>query len=233
MSVTAGTVIVMDSLVVLKAIGDETRFAMYRILRTSTKPRSARELADALDIHPNTVRLHIERLSEAGLVVVHAVHRGTVGRPLNVYSVPANAPAIDFDPPAQVVLAGLLGSLAQRAGALGESAAETGRTWGRNAARRTKSTHCIEALTSQMSRLGFDIEAASDDGEHQGGESAPVRLSFSTCPFRELAEAFPDLVCNLHRGMCEGVVEESGAGRIETFSTLHEGDPCSMTVAVG
>src|SRR5215211_1997036 len=69
-----------DELTILKALGDETRYATYRELATSTAPLSAPELADRLDLHPNTVRLHLERLREADLVDVEAVHRGTVGR---------------------------------------------------------------------------------------------------------------------------------------------------------
>ena len=78
-------------LAVLKALGDETRFSMYRELASSTHPLSAHELADRLGIHANTVRLHLERLREAGLVDVEAVHRGTVGRPQHVYALARRA----------------------------------------------------------------------------------------------------------------------------------------------
>ena len=49
--------------------------------------------------------------------------------------------------------------------------------------------------------------------------------------YRELAEAYPELVCNLHRGICEGVAE-AGRGTVEQFSTLYEPDPCHVVVAV-
>jgi predicted ArsR family transcriptional regulator len=52
------------------------------------------------------------------------------------------------------------------------------------------------------------------------------------CPFRELAEAYPELVCNLHRGICEGVVEAVGGGSISDFGTLYDRDPCRVTVSV-
>ncbi len=72
-------------LAVLKALGDETRYAMYEELARSTAALSAQDLAERLGIHANTVRLHLERLREAGLVDVEAVHRGTVGRPQHLY----------------------------------------------------------------------------------------------------------------------------------------------------
>ena len=54
-----------DQLTVLKALGDETRFAMYSELARSTAALSAQDLAERLGLHANTVRLHLERLREA------------------------------------------------------------------------------------------------------------------------------------------------------------------------
>jgi hypothetical protein len=39
-------------------------------------------------------------------------------------------------------------------------------------------------------------------------------------------------VCNLHRGLCEGVVGDAGQGSVVEFSTLYEPDPCHVVVAV-
>ncbi|MGH9032860.1 MAG: helix-turn-helix domain-containing protein, partial [Acidimicrobiia bacterium] len=107
----------MDQLTVLKALGDETRYALYRAIATSTGPLSAHDLADRLDLHANTVRLHLERLRDAGLVEVEAVHRGTVGRPQHLYFLADGAPSLGFDPPAHALLAGLLAALAEQIGA--------------------------------------------------------------------------------------------------------------------
>src|SRR5690349_9962981 len=114
----------MDLLAMLKALGDETRFSMYRELATSTRGCSAHELADSLGLHANTVRLHLDRLREAGLVEVEPVHRGTVGRPTHVYSLAPGAPSLGFDPPSYTLLAGLLAALAERVGADADEATE-------------------------------------------------------------------------------------------------------------
>jgi predicted ArsR family transcriptional regulator len=212
---------------VLKALGDETRYALYRELASSTGPRAVSELADALGLHPNTVRLHLERLREVGVVEVEAVHRGTVGRPQHLYSLAPGAPGLGFDPPAHALLAGLLAALAERVGADATTAAAIGRTWGADAATRDGERSCLHALGAQLARLGF--EPAAEDAP---GPDGTTRIDFLHCPFRELAEAYPELVCNLHRGICEGVADHAGRGTVASFSALYDPDPCHMAVAV-
>jgi predicted ArsR family transcriptional regulator len=216
-------------LAVLKALGDETRYAMYRELATATSPLSAQDLAERLGLHANTVRLHLDRLREVGLVDAEAVHRGTVGRPQHRYFLAAGAPGLGFDPPAHALLAGLLAALAERIGADTDDAADTGHAWGVEAGRRTRSRSCLQALEAELRRLGFEPAVEPGDGTAEGA----ARVEFLHCPFRELAEAYPELVCNLHRGLCEGVVDQVGGGSVQEFATLYDPEPCHVTVAVG
>ena len=206
----------------LKALGDETRFSMYRELAGSTRGCSAQELADSLGLHANTVRLHLDRLREAGLVEVAPVHRGTVGRPTHVYSLAPGAPGLGFDPPSYTLLSGLLAALAERVGADGGEATEIGRAWGAEAGRRTRSRSCVTALAAEMNRLGFEPTTETVAGT--------TDMAFMHCPFRELAEAYPELVCNLHRGLSAGVVEAVGGGNVVEFATLYDPEPCHVTV---
>jgi predicted ArsR family transcriptional regulator len=221
----------MELLPVLKALGDETRYAMYEELATSPQALSAQDLADRLGLHANTVRLHLERLREAGLVDVEAVHRGTVGRPQHLYFLAPGAPGLGFDPPAHALLAGLLAAMAETLGATGDDAIETGRAWGVDAGKRSRNRSSLAALSNELHRLGFEPAFEIEGADGSDGEA--VRLDFLHCPFRELAEAYPDLVCKLHHGICEGVVHQVGGGSVEAFATLYDPDPCHVTVAVG
>jgi predicted ArsR family transcriptional regulator len=225
----AGTVKGVLDLGVLKALADETRYAVYRELSSAPGPLAAPELAERLGVHANTVRLHIERLRDAGLVDAEAVHRGTVGRPQHLYFLAPGAPSLGFDPPAHALLAGLLAALAERVGADVTDAAGTGHAWGAEAGRRTTARSCVQALARELERLGFEPGVAPGDGTSEGA----VRIDFLHCPFRELAEAYPELVCNLHRGLCEGIVDEVGRGSVEEFATLYDHEPCHVTVATG
>ena len=226
----------VDPLSVFKALGDDTRFAIYRELTQSPAPRSASELAERLALHPNTVRPHLDRMREAGLVEVEPIHRGTVGRPQLRYSLAPGAPGLGLDPPAHTLLAGLLAALCEQLGADGLDAANLGRRWGNDAGgRRQSGRGCLAALVAELDRLGFDpvqSELGGADAERR------VRVDFLHCPFRELAEAYPELVCSLHRGLVEGVVGNGAragqpAGMVEDFRTLIDRDPCNVTVSVG
>jgi predicted ArsR family transcriptional regulator len=216
-------------LAVLKALADETRYAVYRELASSTSALSAQDLADRLGVHANTVRLHLERLREVGLIDAEAVHRGTVGRPQHLYFLATGAPGLGFDPPAHALLAGLMAALAERVGAAPEDATDTGHAWGSEAGKRTRTRSCLRALESELTRLGFEPAVEPGDGTSEGG----ARIEFLHCPFRELAEAYPELVCSLHRGLCEGVVDQVGGGRVEEFATLYDPEPCHVTVSTG
>jgi len=227
----------VDPLPVFKALGDDTRFAIYQELAQSRAPCSASELAERLSLHPNTVRPHLDRMREAGLVEVEPIHRGTVGRPQLRYSLAPGAPGLGFDPPAHTLLAGLLAALAEELGGDGLDASNLGRRWGNDASGRRQSRRgCLAALVAELDRLGFDpVESELGGG---GAKTRRVRVDFLHCPFRELAEAYPELVCSLHRGIVEGVVGNSPragqpAGMVEDFRTLIDRDPCNVTVSVG
>lgn len=219
----------MDALPVYKALGDDTRFAIYQELVRSPSPRSAAELAEELGLHPNTVRPHLDRMRDAGLVEVEAAHRGTVGRPQLRYSLAPGAPGLGLDPPAHTLLAGLMAALADQLGADGEVAAGLGQRWGGEAVRRRRqpSRGCLAALMAELDRLGFDPVASEAEGHPQ------ARVDFLHCPFRELAEAYPELVCNLHRGIVEGIVAASDdVAQVDEFRNLGDRDPCNVIVRV-
>jgi predicted ArsR family transcriptional regulator len=176
-------------------------------------------------------------MREAGLVEVEPIHRGTVGRPQLRYSLAPGAPGLGLDPPAHTLLAGLLAALAEQLGGDGLDAANLGRRWGTDATgRRPTGRSCLAALVAELDRLGFDpVESELGGG---GAKTRRVRVDFLHCPFRELAEAYPELVCHLHRGIVEGVVINRArtgqpAGMVEDFRTLIDRDPCNVTVTVG
>jgi len=213
---------------VLKALGDNTRYAIYLELARSSSPRSTADIADILGLHPNTVRPHLERMRDVGLLDVEIESRGSVGRPQHRYSMAPGAPSLGLEPPAFPLLARLLASMAAAARLEPDDAADAARGTGRAMAadrlRRTPGDSCVAALADALDELGFDPAVAGD------GEA--VTIAFTHCPFAELAEAYPELVCHLHRGLVEGFVSEWGEGGVERFSTLADRDPCQVELSL-
>ena len=212
-------------LAVLKALGDNTRYAIYLELARSQSPRSTADIADTLGLHPNTVRPHLERMREVGLLEVDIDNRGSVGRPQHRYHLTAAAPSLGLEPPAFPLLARLLARVAASAGVAPDEAAGAATDQGRVlAASRPPRPGCVEALSAALAELGFD-PAVADDGDL-------VTIAFTHCPYRELAEAHPEIVCHLHRGLIEGFVEEIGGASVERFGTLADRDPCQVELSV-
>jgi predicted ArsR family transcriptional regulator len=210
----------MDRLPVFKALGDNTRYAIYLELARSSVALSTGEIADALDLHPNTVRPHLERMREAGLLDVDSDPQGLVGRPQHRYSVAPEAPSLGLEPSAFRLLASLVCAVAANAGIGEDDIAAVGREHGRALAAGSRRASCAEVLAEQLAELGFDPATVIDgDG---------ITVAFTRCPFRELAEAFPDVVCHLHRGMVDGIVDVVGGARVRRFGTLADRDPCQV-----
>ena len=218
-------------LAVFKALGDNTRYAIYLELARAQSPLSTADVADTLGLHPNTVRPHLERMRDVGLLTVEADGRGSVGRPQHRYLLAPDAPSLGLEPPAFPMLAGMLASLTSEAGVAADDAAAAGAEQGRSLARAQKPggepgrvrKSCAEAVAAMLGELGFD-PAVADAGDR-------ATVAFTHCPYRELAESHPEVICNLHRGLIEGFAEETGGIRVERFGALADREPCQVELS--
>jgi hypothetical protein len=77
---------------------------------------------------------------------------------------------------------------------------------------------------AELAELGFDPTTDCAD--------ASTTVSFTRCPYRELAEAHPEVVCCLHRGIVEGIVERMGGASVANFATLADQHPCRVELVV-
>src|SRR3954452_2834007 len=107
---------------ILKALGDNTRYAIYLELARAPQPLATAQIAETLDLHANTVRPHLERMRDVGLLDVVTDAQGTVGRRQHRYPLAADAPSLGFKPPAFPALARMLLRLASAAGLSGADA---------------------------------------------------------------------------------------------------------------
>jgi predicted ArsR family transcriptional regulator len=215
---------------VLKALGDNTRYAIYLELARSPRPLATADIADSLGLHANTVRPHLERMRDAGLVEVEVGGRGDVGRPQHRYSVAMDAPSLGLEPPSTPVLARMVLAMAKRLRASADDAESVGVDEGRRRARPyAAAPSTLEAVVSDLDRLGFDPVVSDSDIDVDVDDGAAV-VAFANCPFSDLAEEHPELVCSLHRGLIAGFVAQMGDAEIRDFCSLTSRTPCRVTV---
>lgn len=213
---TSGT----PRLEILKTLGDNTRYAIYLEMARAPRPLATAEIAETLNLHPNTVRPHLERMRDLGLLDVTTAATGAVGRPQHRYAIADDAPSLGLEPPVFPLVTRILLEAAAAGGLDPADLSDAGREQGAAAAGSAPSLACADALERELAGLGFDPARVDDGGD--------VTIAFTHCPFRELAEAHPDLVCSMHRGMVEGFVDARGDGVVTHFHPLVDRTPCQV-----
>jgi predicted ArsR family transcriptional regulator len=217
---------ILPSRDILKVLGDNTRYAIYLELARAARPLVTAEIAETLGLHPNTVRPHLDRMREVGLLDVTTGARGEVGRPQHRYSLAADAPAFGLEPPSVPVLARMVLNMAERLSASAADAAAVGESEGATrSAAYVDAPSALEALVAELDRLGFDpVVAEGDDADH-------AVVAFANCPFSAYAETHPDLVCGLHQGLVTGFVDAMGDAEVVEFCSVVHRTPCQVQIA--
>ncbi len=215
-----------SSLEVHKALADDTRHRLYRHLRLSGRPVGIRELAIRLSLHPNTLRPHLRRLEEVGLVASQTQKGSTPGRPQTVYTVVEREPpeGRDYRLLADILLGLLSGKRAkERAQALARDWGEylVGRSASKPAARKPAGPD-LAVLQEALAEAGFDPR-------FRRRSSRTTEITLRDCPFRDLLDEHRELVCAVHRGLLEGMLGESKPPlRLAEFEPMAEGSTCRL-----
>ncbi len=202
-----------------RALGEETRFGIYREVCTSPEPISVSALATAFSLHPNAIRQHLARLEQAGLLVSRAERGGGgAGRPRRLYR-PSPQP-IDFTHPPRsmrslvTMLAGAIDSLPSDEKTLVAFGRSWGRTW---ATKRKRGNGSVprsrrgraQYLTVELRDWGWEPAAIRENGS--------VRLVTGRCLFDDLVPHSPGRCCALEQGLLTGLVESlvNGHARVK------------------
>jgi predicted ArsR family transcriptional regulator len=190
-----------------RALGSATRTAILRLVRDAATGLTATDVVEATAMHPSTVRVHLDRLVEAGLLVKARASGGMPGRPAWRYRAAATEPA---PAPYRALAAALLDHLATTGG--GTTAAVTaGEAWGRRLAATAEPADPVTIAVGVLRQLGFDPRLAPVAGPRAADEVDEVEVHLHTCPFLELVGPQPDVMCALHAGMLRGVLHATGA----------------------
>jgi predicted ArsR family transcriptional regulator len=204
-----------------RALGEETRFRIYRQVCSSSDPVSVRLLAQDFSLHPNAIRQHLARLEQAGLVVSRADRNGGgAGRPRRLFE-PSPEP-LEFTHPPRSTRA-ILSVLSEAIDTLPSDPrrlSEFGRGWGRSwAARRKRENGAVprsrrgrtEFLIGELAEWGWRPRAHSERGA--------TRLSTGRCLFHDRAPGLNGRCCALEEGLLTGLVETLVNGHAKVVRT--------------
>ena len=193
-----------------RVLAGVSRVQVLEVLRAQTAPLAVVVVADRVGLHPNTVRLHLDQLVEAGLVAREPEPRDRPGRPRLVYVATPSTGGPDggdhegagrdgYRLLAEILASHLEGTTSHGAA----EATAAGRSWGRMVSAEPTSTpvsarQATDHLVQLLDELGFAPRTT--------GPTDPIELH--RCPFRQVAEKHSPVVCGVHLGLMQGALDE-------------------------
>lgn len=196
-------------------LGPAVRRAL-EALREAGRPLRVGEIADLLGSHENTVRSHLAQLVDRGLVTTNTASAAGRGRPAVLY---AAGPRPGTRTQEYRALAGAFAAeLVVEAGrrGVGARARRIGRAWGERLS-APSGTAGVEELEASLTELGF------------GPERDAQGWRLTTCPLLDLAEENPDVICQVHLGLVEGIVGRREQDRLPELTPFAEPGACRLT----
>lgn len=190
---------------------------VLRVLKAGSAPMSIAAIAEAVAVHPNTVRFHLDTLVNDGRVEQVEPDRKRPGRPPLMFRA---LPRMDRSGTRHYrLLAEILAVTLASARDPSAKAQAAGRAWGRQVRKtapqrkNTTAKDSIDHLVSVLDEFGFAPE------RRRSGEEQQIGLRH--CPFLELAESQSKIVCPIHLGLMQGVLDNEAVpvaiDRLEAF----------------
>jgi predicted ArsR family transcriptional regulator len=180
-------------------LAQASRARLYRLMVELERPASTEELAELLELHPNGVRTHLERLHDAGLVVRGREARPR-GRPRDSWSLNPEADTGDDPPTAYADLSRwLVRDVASRSSPV-KTVESTGRRIGNELALTAGPGTAEQRMRRALTALGFRPARELDpDGR--------LTYTLHNCPYRDAVRENQRVVCGLHRGLTRGLLD--------------------------
>lgn len=179
------------------SLAQPTRARLFRILLQLRRPVGTDELAERLELHPNGVRVHLDRLRAAGLVTRRRTRQAR-GRPRDMWMIASDARPGGEAPSGYAELGRWLARAISPARTTLRSVEATGRDIGRELAPEGA---CApeEKMHAVLVALGFQ--------PHREVEDDGLTYRLCNCPYRDAVQESPEVICTLHRGITRGLLD--------------------------
>lgn len=201
-------------------LGQPTRARLFALLAELKRPAGTVELAERVGLHPNGVRVHLERMELAGLVRRARVRRGP-GRPPDAWTIAPDASPGGSPPRAYRDLGRWLARAIKSGGGL-RGVERTGREIGRELAPEQAGAP-LDTLQSTLSALGFRPAV-------QRGRRDAVVFCLGNCPYRDAVHENQPAICALHKGITRGLLDELAPDVELAAFVPHDPDAAGCTI---
>ncbi len=191
--------------------------AVLAALRDGSRPMRVSEVAEAVGSHENTVRSHLAQLIDRELVIVTTAPAEGRGRPASLYEAGPRPGARTEE--YQALAGAFAADLVKRGAgpAVRARAREIGRSWGERMHSPGSAQEAAD-IDAAMTDLGF--------GPVRDGET----LRLTTCPLLDLAVENPDVICQVHLGLVDGLLGPEGASGEAELTPFAEPGACLLRV---
>jgi predicted ArsR family transcriptional regulator len=189
------------------ALTQPTRASLFALLGELRRPAGTEELAERLGLHPNGVRAHLERLRIAGLVTRERPRQAR-GRPRDMWLIAPDAEPGGERPSAYADLGRWLARAIAPGRASLRAVEATGREVGRGLAPDDRTGTPEQRMRATLVSLGFQPRAEAHPGA--------LTYRLGNCPYREAVREGQEVVCTLHRGITQGLLDEIAPGTLLT-----------------
>jgi predicted ArsR family transcriptional regulator len=185
------------------SLAQPTRARLFGVLGELRRPAGTEELAERLDMHPNGVRVHLERLRDAGLVSRERTRQAR-GRPRDMWMIAPDARPGGEAPSGYAELGRWLARVISPGKASLRAVEATGREIGRELA---PDGDCAaeEKLYAVLASLGFQPR-------REAGPGGGLTYRLCNCPYRDAVRESAEVVCVLHRGITRGLLDALAPG---------------------
>jgi predicted ArsR family transcriptional regulator len=177
------------------ALSQPTRAQLFRLLGELKRPMATAELAQRLELHPNGIRLHLERLRQAGLVERASVPAGR-GRPPDLWTIAPGARPGGGPPRAYQDLGRWLARAIGAWPSGTRSIEKAGRLIGRELGPEGAGA---DDMQTALTALGFQPIA-----QREGDQ---LTICLGNCPYRDAVHENQAAICALHKGMTRGLLD--------------------------
>ena len=202
----------------------ERREEVLDVLRSSKSPMTIIDIARQIGVHPNTVRFHLQALTDSGRVERVEPARNSPGRPPLMFRAHRG-----MDPAGPRNYQLLADALATRLSADDKStdkAIEAGRAWGHRLTAGTPSAQAVkkddqatDQLIGMLGDLGFSPQRRSS--------AAGIQIGLRHCPFLDLVPKHEAVICPVHLGLMQGAMAAMKANvTVERLEPFAEPDLC-------